>query len=81
MELAAAALRPGITTDKIDQIVHDASVERECYPSPLNYVSTVLLTSWTLLIGLGEYPQNRIASDFLCFALLLTLPIALAVTV
>ena len=39
LEIAAAALKPGITTDEIDQIVHDAAVERECYPSPLNYVS------------------------------------------
>ena len=27
----------GVTTDEIDRIVHEAAVERECYPSPLNY--------------------------------------------
>lgn len=37
LDLAAAALRPGITTDEIDEIVHNATVERNAYPSPLNY--------------------------------------------
>ena len=27
----------GVTTDEIDRIIHEACVERECYPSPLNY--------------------------------------------
>ncbi|XP_042228483.1 methionine aminopeptidase 1-like isoform X1 [Homarus americanus] len=27
----------GVTTDEVDRIVHEAAVERECYPSPLNY--------------------------------------------
>lgn len=27
----------GVTTDEIDRVVHEAAVERECYPSPLNY--------------------------------------------
>ncbi|XP_026678499.1 methionine aminopeptidase 1-like [Diaphorina citri] len=26
-----------LSTDEIDRIVHEACVERECYPSPLNY--------------------------------------------
>ncbi|CAL4181346.1 unnamed protein product, partial [Meganyctiphanes norvegica] len=33
--VAAAAV--GVTTDEIDRIIHEAAVERECYPSPLNY--------------------------------------------
>ena len=37
LDVAAKALRPGITTDEIDRIVHDACIERNCYPSPLNY--------------------------------------------
>ena len=37
LDVAAAAVRPGITTDEIDRIVHDASIEREAYPSPYNY--------------------------------------------
>lgn len=35
--LAAEIVRPGITTDEIDRVVHDASIERGGYPSPLNY--------------------------------------------
>lgn len=26
-----------VTTDEIDRVVHEAAVERDCYPSPLNY--------------------------------------------
>eukprot|EP00760_Papus_ankaliazontas_P008503 PhM_4_TR13855/c0_g1_i1/m.26385/K01265/map; methionyl aminopeptidase len=37
LDLAAAAVKPGITTDAIDEIVHNATVERNMYPSPLNY--------------------------------------------
>lgn len=37
MEEAANAVAVGVTTDEIDRIVHEACVERECYPSPLNY--------------------------------------------
>ncbi|KAL7753451.1 Methionine aminopeptidase 1 [Sorochytrium milnesiophthora] len=39
LDLGAAAIRPGVTTDEIDRIVHEASVARNCYPSPLNYVN------------------------------------------
>lgn len=31
------ALRVGVTTDEIDRVIHEASMERDCYPSPLNY--------------------------------------------
>lgn len=27
----------GVTSDEIDRVVHEACIERECYPSPLNY--------------------------------------------
>ena len=37
LDMAAKALRPGVTTDEIDRIVHEACIERDCYPSPLNY--------------------------------------------
>lgn len=37
LDLAAKALRPGVTTDEIDRVVHEACIERDCYPSPLNY--------------------------------------------
>ncbi|KAJ5202092.1 Methionine aminopeptidase 1 [Penicillium cinerascens] len=38
LDIAARALKPGVTTDYIDEVVHKACVERESYPSPLNYM-------------------------------------------
>jgi len=37
LDEAAQVIGPGVTTDEIDRIVHEACVDRECYPSPLNY--------------------------------------------
>ena len=37
LDVAGKALRPGVTTDEIDRVVHEATIERDCYPSPLNY--------------------------------------------
>jgi methionyl aminopeptidase len=37
LEEAAKITDVGVTTDEIDRVVHEASVERDCYPSPLNY--------------------------------------------
>ncbi|KAI9743559.1 MAG: Methionine aminopeptidase 1 [Claussenomyces sp. TS43310] len=37
LDTAAAAAVPGVTTDYIDEVVHKACLERESYPSPLNY--------------------------------------------
>ncbi|ORX58315.1 methionyl aminopeptidase 1 [Hesseltinella vesiculosa] len=37
LDIGAAAVRPGITTDEIDRIIHEATIERGAYPSPLNY--------------------------------------------
>jgi methionyl aminopeptidase len=37
LELAGRAVRPGITTDEIDALVHEVTIERGGYPSPLNY--------------------------------------------
>jgi len=37
LDIAGKALKPGVTTDEIDRIVHEACIERDCYPSPLNY--------------------------------------------
>ncbi|KAJ2902820.1 uncharacterized protein MKZ38_000101 [Zalerion maritima] len=37
LDIAAAAIKPGITTDYLDEVVHEACVERKSYPSPLNY--------------------------------------------
>ena len=37
LRLAGAMVRPGMTTDEIDDFVHEATIERGGYPSPLNY--------------------------------------------
>ncbi|KAL6300164.1 methionine aminopeptidase [Sparassis latifolia] len=37
LDTAASHVKPGITTDEIDAIVHNATIERNAYPSPLNY--------------------------------------------
>ncbi|KAG0262669.1 Methionine aminopeptidase 1 [Mortierella polycephala] len=37
IDIGLAAIRVGVTTDEIDRIVHEATIERGCYPSTLNY--------------------------------------------
>jgi methionyl aminopeptidase len=37
LALAGEAVRPGVTTDEIDRIVHEACIARGGYPSPLGY--------------------------------------------
>jgi len=34
---ASKVIGVGVTTEEIDRIVHEACIDRECYPSPLNY--------------------------------------------
>src|ERR1700712_576379 len=37
LRLAGEKVAPGVTTDEIDVYVHDLTIERNAYPSPLNY--------------------------------------------
>mmetsp|Transcript_47860 Transcript_47860/g.94803 ORF Transcript_47860/g.94803 Transcript_47860/m.94803 type:complete len:400 (+) Transcript_47860:36-1235(+) len=37
LDLAGQAVRVGATGDEIDRVVHEATIERGAYPSPLNY--------------------------------------------
>jgi methionyl aminopeptidase len=37
LEVAMSSVKPGVTTDEIDRIVHDATLERGLYPSTLGY--------------------------------------------
>lgn len=37
LDEAARVCDVNVTTDEIDRAVHEACIERECYPSPLNY--------------------------------------------
>ncbi|KAK3912414.1 Methionine aminopeptidase 1 [Frankliniella fusca] len=38
LDEAARVIDVGVTTEEIDRVVHEACVDRECYPSPLNYI-------------------------------------------
>lgn len=37
LDIVAAELKPGIMTDYLDEVCHKACIERNSYPSPLNY--------------------------------------------
>lgn len=37
LDRTAAAVKPGITSDQLDAIAHEASISEGAYPSPLNY--------------------------------------------
>ena len=37
LDEAVRAAKPGMTTSDIDRIVHEATISRNSYPSPLNY--------------------------------------------
>lgn len=37
LDEAGKAVEVGVTTDELDRLVHEAAIERDCYPSPLNY--------------------------------------------
>ncbi|MCO5575893.1 hypothetical protein L7F22_029699 [Adiantum nelumboides] len=37
LDAAARAIKPGVTTDEIDDVVHKATISAGGYPSPLNY--------------------------------------------
>ena len=39
IDIAAMAVQPGVRCDEIDAIVHEACLNRGCYPSPLNYMT------------------------------------------
>lgn len=60
LDIACAAVRPGVTTDEIDRIVHEATTERGMYPSPLNYYNfpKSVCTSVNEIICHG-IPDNR----------------------
>ncbi|KAI0557280.1 Methionyl aminopeptidase [Gracilaria domingensis] len=37
LDIAGQMVKPGVLTDQIDAVVHDETVKRGAYPSPLNY--------------------------------------------
>jgi len=64
LAIGAKAAKPGVTTDEIDRVVHEACIERNCYPSPLNYkmFPKSVCTSVNEVICHG-IPDNRPLED------------------
>ena len=64
LDIGAAALKPGITTEYIDEIVHQACMDRDAYPSPLNYYNfpKSVCTSINEVICHG-IPDKRVLQD------------------
>jgi methionyl aminopeptidase len=64
LRLAGEFVRPGITTDQIDEYVHQLHVERDAYPSPLNYngFPKSVCTSANEVICHG-IPDSRVLQD------------------
>jgi methionyl aminopeptidase len=64
LRLAGEIVRPGITTDEIDEFVHEATVARGAYPSPLNYhgYPKSVCTSVNEIICHG-IPDSRVLQD------------------
>ena len=62
LDIAASHIKPGITTDEIDEIVHNETIKRDSYPSPLNY---------------RRFPKSVCTYDvFSCFVYALRLKVA-----
>lgn len=64
LDIAVRAARVGVTTEEIDHIVHQACIERDSYPSPLNYYGfpKACCTSVNEVICHG-IPDNRCLED------------------
>ena len=64
LRLAGEMVRPGITTDAIDRYVHQLCIERNSYPSPLNYSGypKSVCTSVNEVICHG-IPDSRVLQD------------------
>jgi methionyl aminopeptidase len=64
LDIAAREVRPGVTTDYIDEVVHKACLERNSYPSPLNYYNfpKSVCTSVNEVICHG-IPDQRVLVD------------------
>jgi methionyl aminopeptidase len=64
LQLAGQAVQPGITTDALDELVHQATIDRNAYPSPLNYrgFPKSVCTSVNEVICHG-IPDDRVLRD------------------
>ena len=68
LALTGAAVRPGITTDELDAICHQACIDRGGYPSPLNYngFPKSLCTSVNEVICHGIPDDRPLADGDIC---------------
>jgi methionyl aminopeptidase len=64
LRLTGEFLRPGLTTDEVDEYAHQLYIERRAYPSPLNYhgYPKSLCTSANEVICHG-IPDSRVIQD------------------
>jgi methionyl aminopeptidase len=64
LEMIADHIRPGITTDDINTLVHDYTVAHDAYPSPLNYrgFPKSVCTSLNEVVCHG-IPEARVLKD------------------
>ncbi|KAI8141370.1 methionine aminopeptidase, merops subfamily M24 [Fennellomyces sp. T-0311] len=64
LEIGREMCQPGITTDRIDEVLHEKIVEKGAYPSPLNYSGfpKSVCTSVNNIIAHG-IPDNRELQD------------------
>jgi methionyl aminopeptidase len=63
-----AAVRPGVTTDELDRIAHEACIARGGYPSPLNYGGSVMPFPKSLCTSVNEVichgiPDSTVLAD------------------
>ncbi|KAL5047729.1 hypothetical protein BDW71DRAFT_34471 [Aspergillus fruticulosus] len=64
LDITAAEIKPGVTTDYLDEVCHTACIERDSYPSPFNYnhFPKSLCTSVNEVVCHG-IPDQRILLD------------------
>ncbi|KAL8935811.1 MAG: hypothetical protein Q9216_005246 [Gyalolechia sp. 2 TL-2023] len=64
LDIVGREVKPGVTTDYLDQVCHNACIERNAYPSPLNYndFPKSICTSANEIICHG-IPDSRILLD------------------
>ena len=63
LDMGGRALRVGVTTNENDRVIHEACMERDCYPSPLNYYnfpkSVCTSVNEVICHGIPDYREVR----------------------
>jgi methionyl aminopeptidase len=68
LQVVGAAVRPGVTTDELDAIVHEECIRRGGYPSPLNYGGSVMPFPKSVCTSVNEVichgiPDSTVLAD------------------